>query len=91
MLALLEDYIIGNDNELSDVDIVNFALFADCYPITFVKGVKDDHWNQAMDKEIHVIEKNKTWELTTLSYEKKPISVKWIYKTKYKPIGEIDC
>ena len=55
------------------------------------EAVKDDHWYQTMDEEMHAIKKNKTWELTTLPYGKKPIGVKWIYKTKYKPIGEIDC
>ena len=35
MLTRLEDYVIGNDNEMFDEDIVNFVLFADCDPITF--------------------------------------------------------
>ena len=43
-----------------------------------------------MDEKIHVIKKNETWELTTLPNEKKPIGVKWVYKTKYKPNGEVD-
>ena len=38
-----------------------------------------------MDEEIHAIKKTKTWELTTLPYDKNLIGVKWIYKTKYKP------
>ena len=49
-----------------------------------------DHWSQIMDEEIHAIEKNKTWELITLPYRKKLIGVKWVYKTKYKPITEIN-
>ena len=86
----LEDYVVGNDNELSNEDIANFTLFADCDPVTFEEAVKNEHWNQAMDEEMHAIEKNKTCELTTLSYGKKPIGVKQVYKTKYKPAGEID-
>ncbi|MCH90998.1 hypothetical protein A2U01_0011922 [Trifolium medium] len=43
-----------------------------------------------MDEEINAIEKNKTWELTELPADKKPIGVKWVYKTKYKPNGEIE-
>ncbi|XP_027351227.1 uncharacterized protein LOC113862337 [Abrus precatorius] len=43
-----------------------------------------------MDAEIHAIEKNQTWELTDLPVDKRSIGVKWVYKTKYKPSGEID-
>nr|KYP52431.1 hypothetical protein KK1_025736 [Cajanus cajan] len=43
-----------------------------------------------MDEKIHAIEKNQTWELTDLPADKRPIGVKWVYKTKYKSSGEID-
>ncbi|XP_056162599.1 zinc finger CCCH domain-containing protein 16-like [Syzygium oleosum] len=43
-----------------------------------------------MNDEIHAIEKNDTWELTSLSEGKKSIGVKWVYKTKYKPNGDVD-
>ena len=43
-----------------------------------------------MNEEIQSIEKNNTWELTTLPIEKKPLGVKWVYKTKYKPNGNVD-
>lgn len=45
---------------------------------------------KAMDEEIHEIEKNNTWLLTTIPEGKKPIGVKWVYKTKYNPKGEVD-
>jgi len=44
-----------------------------------------------MDEEIHAIKKNETWGLPHLPANKIPIGVKWVYKTKYKPSGEIDC
>ncbi|KAI6685606.1 hypothetical protein NL676_031519 [Syzygium grande] len=43
-----------------------------------------------MDDEIYAIEKNDTWELTSLPEGKKSIGMKWVYKTKYKPNGDID-
>eukprot|EP00268_Persea_americana_P053619 TRINITY_DN60865_c0_g1_i1.p1 TRINITY_DN60865_c0_g1~~TRINITY_DN60865_c0_g1_i1.p1 ORF type:complete len:349 (+),score=54.58 TRINITY_DN60865_c0_g1_i1:103-1047(+) len=43
-----------------------------------------------MDSEIQSIEKNNTWELTSLPQGKKSIGVKWMYKTKYKPDGQVD-
>ncbi|XP_071933941.1 uncharacterized protein [Coffea arabica] len=71
-----DDYIIGRDDDLFDEDIVNFALFADYDTVSFNETVKDDHWIRAMDEEIYTIEKNDTWELTTIPPEKKPIGVK---------------
>ena len=90
MPARFDDYVVGTDDDLTDTAIVNFALFADCNPVSFKEAVKDDRWVRAMDEEIHAIEKNDTWELTTIPPEKKPIGVKWVYKTKYKPTGEVD-
>ncbi|XP_026396613.1 uncharacterized protein LOC113291276 [Papaver somniferum] len=43
-----------------------------------------------MNEELESIEKNNTWELTTLPPGKKPIGVNWVYKTKYKSNGEIE-
>ena len=42
-----------------------------------------------MNEEIQSIEKNNTWELTSLPIGKKPIGVKWVYKTKYKHDGNV--
>ena len=42
-----------------------------------------------MKEELQSIEKNGTWELVKLPKGKKAIGVKWVYKVKYKPNGEI--
>lgn len=46
-------------------------------------------WNEAMDKEIHSIQKNGTWELVDLPTSHKPIGLKWVYKLKKNTDGEI--
>ena len=43
-----------------------------------------------MDDEIKAIEKNDTWELTTLPKGNKPICVTWVYKTKKNAKGEVE-
>jgi Reverse transcriptase (RNA-dependent DNA polymerase) len=43
-----------------------------------------------MDDEIHAIEKNDTWKLTSLPRGHKAISVKWVYKKKMNPQGEVE-
>ena len=43
-----------------------------------------------MDLEIEAIEKNETWQLTTLPKGAKKIGVKWVFKTKLNEKGEVD-
>lgn len=58
--------------------------------ITFEEAKKSKKWKRAIVEEIGSIYKNVTWELSELPSEKKIVGVKWIYKTKYKPNGEVD-
>ena len=50
--------------------------------------MNDSNWLAAMKEELRSIEKNKTWELVEES-AKRPIDVKWVYKLKRRPDGEI--
>ncbi|KAK6142001.1 hypothetical protein DH2020_016217 [Rehmannia glutinosa] len=43
-----------------------------------------------MDQELTALEKNHTWELTTLPPGKKSIGCKWVYKIKMNPDGTVD-
>lgn len=43
-----------------------------------------------MQVEIEALEKNQTWVVTSLPQGKKPIRYKWIFKIKYKDIGEVE-
>ncbi|KAL0337580.1 UNVERIFIED_CONTAM: Retrovirus-related Pol polyprotein from transposon RE1 [Sesamum calycinum] len=42
-------------------------------------------WEQAMDDEIHALETNKTWSMTTLPPGKKVIDSKWVFKLILNP------
>jgi len=42
-----------------------------------------------MKEEIASIERNQTWDLVELPSGKKPIDLKWVYKVKMNPKGEI--
>ena len=63
-------------------DTTLFCFFADNDPLSFNEAVTEEKWIEAMDEEIHVIEKNDTWKLTNLPENKKAIGVKWVYKTE---------
>ena len=47
----------------------------------FEEALKEEKWIQAMDDEIAMIEKNKTWKLVDLPKGQDVIGLKWIYKT----------
>lgn len=47
---------------------------------------QNEKWFQAIDEEIHSIENNETWELTSLPLSTKPIDDYWVYKLD----GQVD-
>ncbi|GJS95906.1 retrovirus-related pol polyprotein from transposon TNT 1-94 [Tanacetum coccineum] len=75
--------------EVTD-EIPLLCLYADCEPIVFEEAMKSKKWKQAMEKKIKSIEKNDTWELTTLPKGQKAIGVKWVYKAKKNAKGEVE-
>jgi len=70
-------------------DTTLFCFFADSGPLSFNEAITEEKWIEAMDEEIHAIEKNDTWKLTNLPENKKAIGVKWVYKTKKNAKGEL--
>lgn len=70
--AYLQDYETGE--ELDVLDIAFLTQTKD--PTCFEEAVKDTKWRNAMQLEIESIERNNTWELTTLLSGCKTIGVK---------------
>jgi len=61
---------------------VHYALIAESKPLSYEEAVSDERWWKAMKEEIEAIEKNHTWKLTKLPSGKRPIALKWVYKSK---------
>ncbi|KAL8116794.1 hypothetical protein AgCh_023088 [Apium graveolens] len=70
-------------------DIYQTCNFIVGEPETFEEAMKHDIWQQAMEEEMHMIEKFKTWELVDKPEGREIIGLKWIYKTKLNQNGEI--
>ncbi|BBG97239.1 hypothetical protein Prudu_006294, partial [Prunus dulcis] len=62
--------------------LVMCPKLTDSDPITFEEASKKVKWKDAMESEIRSIEKNNTWELTSLTKGHKTIGVKWVFRTK---------
>ncbi|GKD75351.1 retrovirus-related pol polyprotein from transposon TNT 1-94 [Tanacetum coccineum] len=75
--------------EVTD-EIPLLCLYVDCEPLVFEEAMKSKKWRQAMEEEIKSIEKNDTWELTTLPKGQKAIGVKWVYKAKKNAKGKME-
>lgn len=88
--AHLQEYVSGEGLSESDEDSNLLMFTATDDPISFEEAVNNPKWREAMDLEINSIEKNGTWELTTLPAGVKTIGVKWVFKTKLNEKGEVD-
>nr|GEU75404.1 hypothetical protein [Tanacetum cinerariifolium] len=59
-------------------------------PSSYEEAVKDIRWVNAMNEEMNALYENKTWDITDLPLNRKPIGCKWVYKIKYKSNGEVE-
>lgn len=76
------------------VDAESAEVCEGCYisfeePATFEEAVKHTEWRQAMEEEIHMIEKNKTWQLVKRPADKNVVEVKWIFRLKTNAKGDV--
>ncbi|GKB32993.1 ribonuclease H-like domain, reverse transcriptase, RNA-dependent DNA polymerase [Tanacetum coccineum] len=64
-------------------------LLAEDEPKNYKEASSDQKWIEAMKVELDSINRNNTWELTTLPKGHKAIGLKWVFKTKKNANGNI--
>nr|GEX03699.1 ribonuclease H-like domain, reverse transcriptase, RNA-dependent DNA polymerase [Tanacetum cinerariifolium] len=64
-------------------------LLAEDEPRNYKEASSDQKWIEAMKVELDSINRNNTWELTTLPKGHKAIGLKWVFKTKKDANGNI--
>jgi Reverse transcriptase (RNA-dependent DNA polymerase) len=50
----------------------------------------DPKWEVAMHEELRALDKNRTWELVSLSPGKKVVGCKWVFTLKHNPEGKVE-
>ena len=58
-------------------------------PTTYSIVSQEEAWRKAIEEDISSIEKNDTWTLVKVPKSCKSIGVKWVYKLKKNPLGEV--
>lgn len=84
--SLLDIYAQTEEIEFKDDEL---NLMGVDKPVNYDQAAKNQCWREAMKKEIEVVEKNDTWELTQLSTGHKAIGLKWVFKIKRDTNREI--
>nr|GEU46929.1 ribonuclease H-like domain, reverse transcriptase, RNA-dependent DNA polymerase [Tanacetum cinerariifolium] len=64
-------------------------LLAKNKPMNYKEASSDQKWIEVMKVELDSINRNNTWELTTLPKGHKAIGLKWVFKTKKDADGNI--
>ncbi|GAU27929.1 hypothetical protein TSUD_160240 [Trifolium subterraneum] len=83
------DFVLGSEAE-EEQELQNLVVYSSNDPANYEEASKSLKWKHAMDVEIEAIEANGTWEITDLPKGSKAIGVKWVYKTKYNELGQVD-
>ena len=65
------------------------CLLANFEPRNVKNALETKSWVEAMNEEIELIEKNKTWSLVPRPKDKNIIGTKWVFRNKLNEDGEV--
>jgi hypothetical protein len=81
--------ILDNTDEMQDYEYSGICLLAADEPSGVEDAMEEECWVKAMNSELRSIEENNTWQYTNLPKGHKAIGLKWVYKVKRDPEGNI--
>jgi hypothetical protein len=76
-------------NDVLDFEYSGLCLVAADEPRTVDEALSEKCWRQAMQSEMQAIEDNRTWVVSDLLAKQKAIGLKWVFKVKKDPKGNI--
>ncbi|EOY13470.1 Uncharacterized protein TCM_032055 [Theobroma cacao] len=81
------EFVVKGSRSLENIhDRCNMAILN---PTHYYEAKDQAHWQAAMQEELKMINKNKTWFLVERIDSMNPIGTKWIFRTKYNANGSV--
>ena len=81
--------LLNSTDEIQNFEYSGVCLLAADEPSGVDEALEEECWIKAMKSELQSIEENKTWQLVSLPKGQKAIGLKWVYKVKRDPEGNI--
>ena len=81
--------LLDSTDEMQDYEYSGICLLAAYEPGGVEDALEEDCWVKAMNSELKSIQDNNTWHYTNLPKGHKAIGLKWVYKVKRDPKGNV--
>jgi hypothetical protein len=83
------DIFLPNPKYTGELELGELCLSAAEEPASVDEALEQAPWRNAMEEEMNSIRANGTWELATLPVGHRAIGLKWVYKVKRDPAGNV--
>lgn len=74
---------------IQDFEYSGVCMLAADEPVSVEEALEEDCWREAMNAELEAIVQTRTWEFSELTSGHKAIGLKWVFKVKRDPAGNI--
>jgi hypothetical protein len=81
--------LLDTTDEVHGFEYSGICLVAAEEPKTIEEALSESCWKKAMEEEMRAIADNRTWVVTDLPPKQKAIGLKWVFKVKKDPDGNI--
>jgi len=81
--------LFESTDEIQNFEYSGLCLMASEEPATVEDALSEPCWREAMESEMKAIKDNQTWVATDLPPNQKAIGLKWVFKVKKDPDGNV--
>jgi hypothetical protein len=81
--------LLDSTNKVLDYEYSGVCMLAADEPRDVEQALEEKYWKDAMDAEMQSILQNQTWTVSELPKGHKAIGLKWVFKVKRNPAGNI--
>jgi len=81
--------LFENTHVITDFEYSGVCMLPADEPTNVEPALEENCWKEAMEADMQSIIQNKTWVLSDLPKDHKAIGLKWVFKVKRDPAGNI--